>query len=641
MVLKIHNEGRALRGLVALALLMSLLPSPVRAAPAFSRVGALTLANNANVVAAALAPGGSHAYFLNALGKITRVRLSDFTDQGTITVANVTEVGGAKVDPALGYLYFTAKIGGVIKLARVNTGTFTHNAGTDQLTLRTDAIPAPSGFALDPVGHWGYVACAKSGATAPAEMIRVNLSGWSISFRRNASFPDDINTLAGVLVGSYFYGPSTTSYLSGRYAVGRVNTSTLTLDGGNTQPAGAPTRIAVADVGANEAFFANTTGVVTRVNTAAFPTAATLALSGSPVPGSAVIELENRFLFIGTAASPGRIRRIDLATFSEAGEVTLNAGENNLACAVHDDDTGYAYFGTRTSPSMVVKMQLATFTAPVNLVSPAVTGSATQGQTLSGSLGSWAGSPTGYSRQWRRCNSAGAACADIAGATGASYTLTGADVTTRIRLRVTATNPIGSTAADSAATAVVQGSPIPLVTLSISPTSVGGGGGSVGTVTLASAAPNGGSSVALTSADPVVADVPAGVTVPFGQTRANFPINTFPVLVATPVIVSATSGGQTRTATITVTLAEEENAPRAFPNPFRPAIAGSVTLRGLPASDRVTVVTPDGRAVRSLPTTDAGTAVWDGRSEEGSIVPSGIYVVLAKGHRPLKVAVQR
>jgi hypothetical protein len=642
VVLTGRRRGRW--GRVGLALLLAgpgLPPAPAHAAPAFARVGALTLSNNADLVAAALAPGASHAYFLNAAGKITRVRLNDFTDQGTLTVANVTEVGAAAVDPGLGYLYFTAKIGGVVKLARVNTATFAHNAGADQLTLRTDAIPAPSGFAVDPVGHWGYVACAKSGATAPAEMVRVNLSAFSVSLRRNASFPDDLNTVAGVLVGSYFYGPSTTSYLVGRFAVGRVNTSTLALDGGNTQPSGAPARIAVADVGAGQAFFASTTGVVTRVDTSLFPTAAPLALAGAPTPGSAVIELENRYLFIGTTASPGRVRRVHLATFAEAGEVTLNTGENNLACAAHDDDTGYAYFGTRTNPARVVKMQLATFTAPVNLSPPTLTGTAAQGQTLTGTLGSWGGSPTGYTRQWRRCNSAGTACVDIAGATGTSYALTGADVTTRIRCRVTATNAIGSTSADSAATVAVQGSPIPLVSFSISPTSVGGGGTSVGTVTLASAAPNGGSAVSLTSADPSVADVPPSVTVSFGQTRANFSVTTYPVLADTPVLLSATSGGQTRGATLTVTLAHDEDAPRAYPNPFDPAAAGGVTLRGLPPAASVAIVAVDGRFVQTLRTTDAGTAGWDGRTQDGELVPSGIYLVVAEGRRPLKIAVQR
>ena len=55
-------------------------------------------------------------------------------------------------------------------------------------------------------------------------------------------------------------------------------------------------------------------------------------------------------------------------------------------------------------------------------------------------------SPTRY--QWRRCDSAGANCADIAGATASTYTLTPADVGTTIRVVVTATNAAGTATRD-------------------------------------------------------------------------------------------------------------------------------------------------------------------------------------------------
>lgn len=82
---------------------------------------------------------------------------------------------------------------------------------------------------------------------------------------------------------------------------------------------------------------------------------------------------------------------------------------------------------------------------PANTVAPAITGTATVGQTLTVSNGTWTNSPTGYARQWTRDG------ADIAGATGATYTLVAGDSGKMIGARVTATNADGSGAAIAAA----------------------------------------------------------------------------------------------------------------------------------------------------------------------------------------------
>ncbi len=96
-----------------------------------------------------------------------------------------------------------------------------------------------------------------------------------------------------------------------------------------------------------------------------------------------------------------------------------------------------------------------------NTVAPAVSGTARDDLTLSSTIGTWSGTPTmTYARQWQRCDAAGAACADVPGATGATYPLTGADVGSRMRVRVVATNDAGaSPAAASAVTAVVAEEP--------------------------------------------------------------------------------------------------------------------------------------------------------------------------------------
>ena len=88
---------------------------------------------------------------------------------------------------------------------------------------------------------------------------------------------------------------------------------------------------------------------------------------------------------------------------------------------------------------------------------PTITGSATEGQTLTANPGTWSGStPMSRSYQWRRCDSAGANCLDIAGASATTYVLVAADVGHTIRVRETATNADGQSSADSAATAVIK-----------------------------------------------------------------------------------------------------------------------------------------------------------------------------------------
>src|SRR5581483_11093920 len=63
--------------------------------------------------------------------------------------------------------------------------------------------------------------------------------------------------------------------------------------------------------------------------------------------------------------------------------------------------------------------------------------------------------------QWRRCDSNGANCANIAGASGTQYTITSTDVGSTLRMRITASNVGGSTVADSAPSALVVAAATP------------------------------------------------------------------------------------------------------------------------------------------------------------------------------------
>jgi len=91
---------------------------------------------------------------------------------------------------------------------------------------------------------------------------------------------------------------------------------------------------------------------------------------------------------------------------------------------------------------------------PKNTARPVISGTPQVGQTLTATPGTWSGSAS-FAYQWQRCDSAGANCADILGATGQSYAVADADGGATIRVVVTAQNAYGSATAASAPTAVV------------------------------------------------------------------------------------------------------------------------------------------------------------------------------------------
>jgi RHS repeat-associated protein len=95
--------------------------------------------------------------------------------------------------------------------------------------------------------------------------------------------------------------------------------------------------------------------------------------------------------------------------------------------------------------------------APVNTTLPTITGASALGSALTTDNGSW-NYASSYTYQWQRCDSGGANCADISGATAASHTVVFADIGSTLRSVVTAINTSASTAAASAVTGLATGS---------------------------------------------------------------------------------------------------------------------------------------------------------------------------------------
>ena len=88
--------------------------------------------------------------------------------------------------------------------------------------------------------------------------------------------------------------------------------------------------------------------------------------------------------------------------------------------------------------------------APKNVSPPTIQGTATVGNTLTATPGSWTSStaPT-FSYQWLRCDAKGNGCSNIAGATSTTYLLQTADAGNSVRVAVTAKNSDGSSTSQS------------------------------------------------------------------------------------------------------------------------------------------------------------------------------------------------
>jgi uncharacterized protein (TIGR03790 family) len=132
------------------------------------------------------------------------------------------------------------------------------------------------------------------------------------------------------------------------------------------------------------------------------------------------------------------------------------------------------------------------------------------------------------------------------GASQSVFTLTSNPTSANATVTIQAS--LGSTITSTSIT-VTQA----LASLSVSPNSTVGGNTAHGMVTLTGPAYAGGVFVSLSSSNSSAAAVPSNVTVPAGATKATFNVSTMPVGSATPVTITANSGGSIKSATLTVT----------------------------------------------------------------------------------------
>ena len=112
--------------------------------------------------------------------------------------------------------------------------------------------------------------------------------------------------------------------------------------------------------------------------------------------------------------------------------------------------TAYNNANSTSTQTGVVATGDFTNSSPVS-----ITGTVKVGETLARSAASWTPGPDSRAYQWRRCDNAGANCADLAGETGTSYTLVAADLGQTIRVVETASKTAYNDATSTSAQTVV------------------------------------------------------------------------------------------------------------------------------------------------------------------------------------------
>ena len=123
--------------------------------------------------------------------------------------------------------------------------------------------------------------------------------------------------------------------------------------------------------------------------------------------------------------------------------------------------------GAAPAPAFGMPAQQATGTAPVNATAPIVSGTPRQGQSLSASTGTWTPLGASYTYQWQ--HDTGSGFVDIAGASGSTVLLQGADIGSYLRVIVTATNGNGHASATSSGVGpVLAGAPVDATAPSLS-----------------------------------------------------------------------------------------------------------------------------------------------------------------------------
>ncbi|MGZ4370427.1 MAG: hypothetical protein ACXVRR_16100 [Gaiellaceae bacterium] len=183
----------------------------------------------------------------------------------------------------------------------------------------------------------------------------------------------------------------------------------------------------------------------------------TLTTTDGSWSGSTPMTFQYRWLRCDTTG--GGANGVNCATVSGETRKTLVLTSADVGHRIRSRVVATNADGTASANSNATSTVRGSSTAgrPANSKPPTISGTPQQGHTLTADRGTWTGGqPQTYTYQWRRCDSTGGSCADISGATASTYLLKDTEIGKTVRVRVTAKNSLGSTAATSTPSGVVS-----------------------------------------------------------------------------------------------------------------------------------------------------------------------------------------
>jgi uncharacterized protein YukE len=163
------------------------------------------------------------------------------------------------------------------------------------------------------------------------------------------------------------------------------------------------------------------------------------------------------------------------ANIAGATSQTYVAGHADIGDAIRSVITATDTNGSTDQQSAITATVIAAANlAPANTVPPTISGTPSNGQTLTVANGTWTGAaPITYGYAWQLCDATGNACVPISGATASTYALASTAVGKTLRTVVTGTNPNGTQSATTVPTAVIgSAAPTTLIKLPNGKTSV-------------------------------------------------------------------------------------------------------------------------------------------------------------------------
>jgi len=349
-------------------------------------------------------------------------------DSGGGSCADISSAGGQT------YTLTSADVGSTIRVAVTGSnGAGSSSASSDPTAVVQAAAPAPPSNASPP----SISGTAQDGQTLSASAGSWNGTppiGLAYQWRRCDSSGGSCADIGGASGQSY----------------------TLTsADVGST--------IRVAVTGSNSGGSSSANSDPTQVVQAAAPTppanTSSPSVTGTAQDGQTLSASAGSWSGTPPIGFAYQWRRCDsgggsCADINGASGQSYMLGSTDVGSTIRVAVTGSNAAGSSSASS--APTSVVTGVPPANTSPPSVSGTAQEMQTLSASAGSWSGTlPIGFAYQWRRCDSGGAGCTDINGASGQSYMLVSSDVGSTIRVAVTGSNAAGSSSASSAPTSVV------------------------------------------------------------------------------------------------------------------------------------------------------------------------------------------